>query len=133
MKDGFSDAMEFDEDAETYNNFYSMYSLDTYTNIERMWIVVYYSFTTLSTVGFGDYNPKSNFERLIMIVVFVVGVALFSIIQGNFLTTIQNYQQIQAENENSERLSQFLSLLKKYNKGALNPVFKEKIEEHFRY
>ena len=54
--------------------------MESYTNMERMWIVVYYSFTTLSTVGFGDYNPKSNFERLIMIVVFVVGVALFSII-----------------------------------------------------
>ena len=94
MKDGFSDAMEYDVDSQTYNNFYSIYELDSKTNTERMWIVVYYSFTTLSTVGFGDFNPKSNFERLIMIVVFVVGVALFSIIQGNFLTTIQNYQQI---------------------------------------
>jgi len=32
--------------------------------IDQSIIVVYWAFTTLSTVGFGDYNPRSDSERL---------------------------------------------------------------------
>jgi hypothetical protein len=44
--------------------------------------LVYFTFTTLSTVGFGDFNPKSNVERLIVAFGMLLGVAIFSIIMG---------------------------------------------------
>lgn len=45
-------------------------------------VLDYFTFTTLSTVGFGDYNPKSNIERLILAFLMLFGVAIFSIVMA---------------------------------------------------
>jgi hypothetical protein len=42
----------------------------------------YFAFTSLATVGFGDYVPKSDFERIIISFVLLSGVACFSFIMG---------------------------------------------------
>lgn len=41
--------------------------------------------TTLTTVGFGDYNPKSEMERIIMTFILLIGVACFSWIMSQFM------------------------------------------------
>ena len=46
---------------------------------------MYFAFTTLSTVGFGDYAPRSNLERLVFTAVLLGGVAIFSYIMGVFI------------------------------------------------
>ena len=43
---------------------------------------MYYSFTSLSTVGFGDFHPRSDFERLVCAAMLTFGVAIFSILMG---------------------------------------------------
>ena len=43
---------------------------------------MYFAFTTLSTVGFGDMHPRSNSERLIMALIMLFGVALFGFVMG---------------------------------------------------
>jgi len=43
---------------------------------------MYFSFTTLSTNGFGDFVPISNEERGIAVILFLGGVTLFSFIMG---------------------------------------------------
>lgn len=50
-----------------------------------MLIVTYFAFTTLSTVGFGDYHPRSDSERAVCAIILLVGVAIFSYIMGNFI------------------------------------------------
>ena len=52
------------------------------TSWENLTIVVYFMFTTLSTVGFGDFNPKSEVERTIMTFILLIGVATFSYIMS---------------------------------------------------
>ena len=42
---------------------YDLWEEETYIVILKL---VYFTFTTLSTVGFGDFSPKSNLERLIL-------------------------------------------------------------------
>ena len=59
--------------------FYNVYLADL-SNNESLMVVVYFMFTTLSTVGFGDFNPKSEIERLIMTFILLIGVACFSYI-----------------------------------------------------
>ena len=54
----------------------------TYMLIEQL---MYFAFTTLSTVGFGDFYPQSDSERLFACVILVFGVAIFSYIMGNFI------------------------------------------------
>jgi len=41
---------------------------------------LYFSFTTLSTVGFGDYHPRTNIERLLGAFILIVGVTITSYI-----------------------------------------------------
>ena len=50
--------------------------------------VTYFSLTTLSTIGFGDYNPKSNVERFIIAFVLLFGVMVFSLIMGIFMEIV---------------------------------------------
>ena len=45
-------------------------------------MAVYFTFTTLSTVGFGDYHPRSDIERIVGAVILFFGVAIFSIFMG---------------------------------------------------
>jgi hypothetical protein len=49
---------------------------------KRVLINTYFAFTTLATVGFGDYYPVSVVERAIFTMIFLFGVALFSFIMG---------------------------------------------------
>lgn len=60
---------------------------------------MYFMFTTLSTVGFGDRYPRSDAERIICIFVFLMGVSGFSYIMGEFLAIIA---QINTLNESLE-------------------------------
>ena len=48
----------------------------------------YFILTTLSTVGFGDFYPVSDLERILGAFVILFGVALFSIIISEFLDMI---------------------------------------------
>jgi hypothetical protein len=41
---------------------------------------MYFFFTTLTSVGFGDIYPNIDFERLIFVVILICGVAFFSIL-----------------------------------------------------
>ncbi len=54
-------------------------------NKQNLTIVVYFMLTTLSTVGFGDYNPKSEVERIIMTFILLIGVACVSWIIQQFM------------------------------------------------
>ena len=50
---------------------------------------VYFAFTSLSTVGFGDYHPYSNEERLFCAFILLSGVLIFSFLMDYFLNVIQ--------------------------------------------
>ena len=68
-----------DPDEFTFYNYYGMAELEP---MENLIIVVYFMFTTLSSVGFGDYNPKSDLERGIMTFILLIGCTCFSWIMG---------------------------------------------------
>ena len=95
---------------------------------------MYWAFTTLSTVGFGDYYPMSNFERGFAAFGFLGGVAVFSYIMGNFAEIISFILNLDNELEDGEQLTIFLSLLKSFNNGEdIKRELKEEIEEYFEY
>jgi len=65
--------------------FYNAYNMEDRDSINSLSIVVYFMLTTLTTVGFGDYNPKSEMERIIMTFILLIGVACFSWIMSQFM------------------------------------------------
>lgn len=96
--------------------------------------VVYFAFTTLATVGYGDYHPVSNTELIIGSFIILFGVAVFSFIMGNFIEMLMEFKVVTAENEDSANLTRWFGMLARFNKGR--PLPKEmtlKIEEYFTY
>jgi ABC-type siderophore export system fused ATPase/permease subunit len=97
-------------------------------------IAVYFSLTSLSTVGFGDYHPRANSERIFCAIILVLGVMIFSYIMGNFIAMIESYKVLNAEPDEGDELSKFFGLMKRYNKNKdLKPDLKKRIEEYFQF
>jgi hypothetical protein len=54
-------------------------------------VLVYMSFTSLTTVGFGDFVPKSDSERIFISFGLLFGVAIFSYIMSEFIDMIEKF------------------------------------------
>ena len=97
-----------------------------------MILVVYWSFTTLSTVGFGDYNPRSDPERILCSMVFLGGVSIFSIIMSSLIEMLEDFLTFQADLGDGDLLNKFIGCMKYYNGNkSLNKKLIDKIEQFF--
>ena len=56
---------------------------------ESLIIAMYFAFTSLSTVGFGDYHPRGDVERVFGAFMLLFGVAIFSYILSIFRDIIE--------------------------------------------
>lgn len=91
--------------------------------------VVYFAFTSLSTVGFGDFHPKSDIERLLTAFILLFGVAIFSYIMGIFITILEEFNQLNAELDEGDELTKFFGLIQYFNDNIpVNLTLKEEIE-----
>jgi len=62
------------------DNFIDTFELDKKSENSVLIALVYFTFTSLSTVGLGDFHPRSNVERMVGALVLLFGVALTSYI-----------------------------------------------------
>jgi voltage-gated potassium channel Kch len=51
--------------------------------------VFYYTFVTISTVGYGDFSPRTLIGRIFVVFVILGGVAFFSVETGNFINILK--------------------------------------------
>lgn len=91
------------------------------TNTDRLIISCYFALTTLSTVGYGDYSPKSLVEMLIGIVVMLAGVAFFSYIMGSFIEIISNYDKKMGTVDKGTELHNWMTLLTRFTNNKPLP------------
>ena len=54
--------------------FYNEYKLHQNTDWKNLLTFFYFMHTTLSSTGMGDYNPKSETERIYIILILLIGV-----------------------------------------------------------
>ena len=116
---------------ESPDNFIDYFELPD-NDSQKLIIMLYFAFTTLTTVGYGDFRPTNDRERLIFILIFLFGTLVFSFIMGNFIGILLSFNVVSADNEDSENLSRWLGLMAKFNKGR--PLPKEmtrQIENYF--
>ena len=69
----------------TYNQY------DNYTNMQMYTIVFYFTVTTIVTVGFGDIHAYSVGEKVLCILLMLIGVISFSFATGALSSIISNY------------------------------------------
>lgn len=99
-----------------------------------MIVSCYYALTTLSTVGYGDYYPISNIERILAVIIMLGGVAFFSYIMGNFIEIITNYEKKMGAVDKSGDLHNWQVLLTRFtNNQPLPKSLQYQIEVNFSY
>jgi len=69
--------IEFDEGNENFIEYFKLEELSSHW--DKMILMTYFSFTTLSTVGLGDFHPRSNEERALGSIILLGGVLSTSI------------------------------------------------------
>ena len=77
--------------------------------------LLYYSFTLLSTVGFGDYHPRGNSERIIGAFLMLFGASITSYIMEGVSTLTKAFQKNTKDYEELSELSFFIKTLEHYN------------------
>ena len=130
--DGSTDAIEDDNPyIERFVVYFNLLELQPY---HRVLIVTYFGFTSLSTVGLGDYHPRSDMERILTAFMLLFGVALFSIIMGSFCEILVEFQHYNDEIDKGDQLVTFFLLLQKFNnREEIDIDLKRSIEAHFQY
>jgi len=58
---------------------------------------LYYTVTTMTTVGYGDINGTNTLERVISIMIMLIGVSAFSFATGSLSSILSNYDQANAK------------------------------------
>lgn len=104
------------------------------TATENTIIVTYFAFTSLSTVGFGDYHPRSDIERFLCAFILLFGVAIFSYIMGNFISILDQFKDFNKDVDDGDGLAKFFGVLQKFNGDKpVNIELKRNIEDYFDY
>ena len=68
--------------SELDDNFLTYYKLHSKTAQELVLISTYFSLTSLTTVGLGDFRPVNSIERLFCTMILLFGVSIFSYIMS---------------------------------------------------
>ena len=104
------------------------------TEDEQSIAILYYAFTTLTTIGLGDYCPKSNAERMMIAIYMFGGVAIFSKISGDFLSMLSSINLLNQMYEDSQQLQKFFTTLQKFNwKLPISCTVQNNISHYFDY
>jgi hypothetical protein len=94
--------------------FYNTYNLGKMTNMDQLIRISYYTLTTLSTVGYGDYFPLSDIEVVISLVYILAGAAFFAFIMGSFIEIISNYQSKMGRVDRITPLRNWMTLMMRF-------------------
>ena len=76
---------------------------------------MYFQFTSLSTVGLGDFHPESSLERLLCSFILFTGALLFSFIMGFFIKIVVKLREINDDTIHDHELGKFFNVLKQFN------------------
>lgn len=140
MKQSIKYKTEAELDSMNLDNYLDYYDFDSFSNNHRAIMSLYYTFTTLSTVGFGDLAPRSNTERLVCSFILMFGVSIFSYFMGNFIEILAKYNSLNQDLDDADNLARFFGVITYFNDGMeINGdpdervPLKKRIEDHFNY
>ena len=108
----------FEDEKDLYNDHFIKtfnMEIDGTDDMPSVLKLVYFSFTTLTTVGFGDLHPRSDAERVFVAFGMLIGVAIFSIFMSEFIEIVTETMLPPADGD-EDNLAKFFGLLKGFNR-----------------
>ena len=128
---------DFPESAPSKNNhvtFLHQHDMICQDSGRSVLILSYFFLTTLSSVGFGDYHPRNDYERLLCTIVFLFGCMIFGYVLGNYGDIIVEYENLTADLDMGDELARFFGLLKHFNDSEdMDWTMQQNIEQYFQY
>lgn len=103
------------ENADNQETFLDYYELDNHSDYELAVLGTYYALTSLSTVGFGDFAPRSNIERIYITFVLLFCGPIFSYFLGTFMEIIEQYQAFKKDLDDRDQLERFIKTIFHFN------------------
>jgi len=94
--------------------------------------LTYFAFTSLSTVGLGDYYPLSNLERILGAIFLLFGVMLTSMVIESLNAMLTQVKMSEESFDETDKLSLFFGTLKKFNGNSVVSK-QETIENYFKF
>ena len=105
-----------DEDTD-HEFFISYFGIHQFDKVHKTILMIYYTFTSLTTIGLGDLYPKSDVERIFCSIMLIFGVAIFSYFMSILIEVLEKSKASAASLDKLEMLSRFFGLIKHFNKG----------------
>ena len=96
-------------------------------------MLLYYAFTSLSTVGFGDFHPKNSYERVVCIIILGFGVATFAGFISTFMNIVLELSDAAIYDE-YDSLERFMQTIKVFNnQNYLPDDLQKQIYSYFKF
>jgi len=89
--------------------------VDSLQDYRTIIMQMYFMMTSLSTVGFGDFYPVNDLERIIGSFLLLFGVIVFSYIMMKLADMIINFNELNGDSSNDSDIDNFILLIKKFN------------------
>jgi len=113
-------------------NFNTEFELKDY--MDRAITLQYFAFTTISTVGLGDYHPIADRERILGAFFLLFGVLLTSVVMDNLNQMLVQFKEFDTGFSDSDKLYLFIGTIHKFNRGGQTSTkMYQKIVDYFQY
>lgn len=127
------EGMDSSDQPEHFTAYYGL-EYEAGSDMRKVIILLYFSFTSLTTVGFGDFNPRSDMERIFIAFGLMFGVAIFSYIMGQFIQVVESFAAYNQVCEEGDELARFFGVLQHFNNyDEFDLNLKREIERYFDY
>lgn len=97
--------------------------------------MIYFSITSLSTVGYGDIVAQTNVEKIFAIFMMLAGIGFFSFIMGSFIEILQTFNSNRSGTEDrTYELNNWMKQLIRFRQHRPLPDnLTKQIHTHFKY
>ena len=104
------------------------------SNLEKLVFCCYFVLTTVATTGYGDLTPQSSTERVGAVLLMLAGVAFYSLVIGEFINIIENFDKRLYIIDKGLSLHAWLTAMQSYT--STRPLPKRlihAIDNHFQF
>ena len=116
------------------SDFFAQFELEEKSTSELIITFWYFSFTTITTVGLGDYYPVSNFDRLFFSFYILAAVLVFSVVMSELDEVLRTQLSLSQDITDDEGLQQFMNLLRRFNyDNEISPAFRKDMFDYFHF
>ena len=113
-------------------SFYPYFSIDTFKPTNQFIITWYFIFTTITTVGYGDYYATNKYEMGFAIILLIMGPTWMAFTMGKAIAIINHMRQLSGKEYKKGSMNMWISNIEgKYKE--LPPELKQRITTHFLY